>query len=258
MSVGSAADRKAVITVEADIWDKYIDFCLNCHHALNPATNLAMNPATNLAMNPATSLAMNPATSLAMDPATSLSHSSCPFELVYSDYLTLYGRKFLIIIDRHPAWLSVYDLGEKDGAHGLTSALKTHFATFGISMEITSDGGPEHTASATKRFLTDWDVKHRLSSAYFPHSKQHAELRVTSAKRMSRENVSTTGSLDTHAFKRALLTNHNTLKRKTGLSPAQIIFRHPIREFSEGSLPDASMKANRMVSTSKQRGGSQN
>ena len=44
---------------------------------------------------------------------------------------------------------------------GLISALKTHFTTFGISIEIASDEGLGHTASATKRFLTDWDVKHR-------------------------------------------------------------------------------------------------
>ena len=80
---------------------------------------------------------------------------------MYSDYLTLYVRKFLIIIDRHSAGVSVYNVGEKQGAQGLISGLKTHFTSFGSSMEITSDEGPGYTASATKRFLTDWDVKHR-------------------------------------------------------------------------------------------------
>ena len=117
-----------------------------------PATSMAMNPATSLATNPATSMATNPATSVAMNPATSL-----------------YGRKFLIIIDRNPAWLSVYDVREKEGAQGLIPALKTNFTTFSISMEIASDEGPRYTASATIGFLTDWDVKHRLPSAYPPH-----------------------------------------------------------------------------------------
>ena len=94
--------------------------------------------------------------------------------MVYSDNLTLYARKFLIIIDRYSARLSVYDVGKKEGAQGLISALKTHFTTFGISMEIASDGGPEYTASATKKML--------------------------------REHVFTTGSPDTDNFKRALLT----------------------------------------------------
>ena len=164
-------------------------------------------------------------------PPTPLLHPSYPFELVCSDYMTLYGRKFLIIVDRYSGWLSVYDVGKKEGAQGLISALKTHFTTFGISIEMASDGGPEYTAHTTKKFLKDWAVRHRLSSAHFPHSNQRAELGVKSAKRMLRDNVSTTGSLDTDSFKRALLTHRNTPDRDTGMSPAQVIFGHPIRDF---------------------------
>ena len=143
----------------------------------------------------------------------------------------LYGRKFLIVVDRYSGWLSVYDVGKKEGAQVLICALKTHFTTFGISMEVASDGGLEYTASSTRRFLKDWAVRHRLSSAHFPHSNQRAGLGVKSAKRMLRENVSTTGRLDTDSFKRALLTHRNTPDRDTGMSPAQVIFGHLIRDF---------------------------
>ena len=121
------------------------------------------------------------------------------------------------------------------------AALKTHFTTFGISMEVASDGGLEYTASSTRRFLKDWAVRHRLSSAHFPHSNQRAGLGVKSAKRMLRENVSTTVSLDTHAFKRALLTHRNTPDRDTGLSTAQVILGHTIRDlFPTGTNPERS------------------
>ena len=164
-------------------------------------------------------------------PPTPLSHPSYPFELICSDYLTLYGRRFLIVVDRYSGWLSVYDVGKKEGAQGLITALKTHFTTFGISLEVASDGGPEYIATATDKFLKDWGVRHRLSSSYFPHSNQRAELGVKSAKRMLRENVSTNGSLDTDSFKRALLNHRNTPDRDTGVSPAQVIFGRPIRDF---------------------------
>ena len=60
-------------------------------------------------------------------------------ELVCSENLTQYGRKFLIIIDRHSAWSSVYNVGKKEGAQGLTSVLNTNHTTFGIRMEIASE-----------------------------------------------------------------------------------------------------------------------
>jgi len=43
---------------------------------------------------------------------------------------------------------------------------RTFFSTFGVPEELSSDGGPEFTASTTGEFLQRWGVRHRLSSAY--------------------------------------------------------------------------------------------
>ena len=48
---------------------------------------------------------------------------------------------------------------------------------------------------------------------------------------MLRENVSPSGHLNTDKFLCALLNYRNTPERDTGLSPAQVIFGHPIRDF---------------------------
>ena len=74
-------------------------------------------------------------------------------------------------------------------------------------------------------------MKFRLSSAYFPHSNQRAELGVRAANRMLRDNLTPTGSLDSDRFLRALLTYRNTPDRDTGKSPAQVIFGHAIKDF---------------------------
>ena len=125
--------------------------------------------------------------------------------MICSVYFFLHDRKYLIMVDQYSNWLSVYDTGNTEGAKGLISALKTNFTTFGISME--------YTAAATEKFFRDWGVHHRRSAAHFLHSNQRAELGVKSAKRMLRENVTISGTLDTDRFKRALLNHHNTPDR---------------------------------------------
>jgi hypothetical protein len=57
---------------------------------------------------------------------------------VHLDYIAQNGR-------RHLAWSSVYDVGEKEGAQGLT--LKSNHTTFGISVEISSDSSATSLAT---------------------------------------------------------------------------------------------------------------
>ena len=163
-------------------------------------------------------------------PPKPLPTPSYPFEMIVSDYFSYAGKQFLIIADRYSGWLSVYQ-GGPDGADSLIKLLKTHFTTFGISDELASDGAGEYLSHKTQKFLKDWKVKFRLSSAYFPHSNQRAELGVRAAKRMLRENLNPSGGLDSDRFLGALLAYRNTSDRDTGRSPAQIIFGHAIKDF---------------------------
>ena len=154
-----------------------------------------------------------------------------PFEMICTDYFSFAGKEYYIIVDRYSGWLSVYK-ANNDGAKDFVRTLKEYFSTFGIALQVTSDGGPQFTSKITQSFFKDWGVTHRVSSTYFPHSNQHAEQGVKSAKRMLRDNICTDGSLNTDKFLRALLLHRNTPDRDTGLSPAQIIFGRSIRDFS--------------------------
>ena len=162
-------------------------------------------------------------------PASPLPSPDYPFEQICSDYFSHGGHKYLIIVDRFSNWISVYKTS-RSGAEMLIKLLRRHFVTFGTSSELASDGGPEYTASATQRFLATWDVHHRLSSAYNPHSNQRAELGVKVAKRMIRNNTDQSGSLDNDMFARALLNYRNTPCRDIKLSPAEIIYGRPIKD----------------------------
>ena len=48
------------------------------------------------------------------------------------------------------------------GAKGLIDSFRSSFVTYGIPVELVSDGGPEFTSTDTRHFLSSWGVHHRL------------------------------------------------------------------------------------------------
>ncbi|XP_062597916.1 uncharacterized protein LOC134259340, partial [Saccostrea cucullata] len=129
---------------------------------------------------------------------------------------------YLVVVDRYSNWPIVDQSAV--GAQGLKTCLRRIFVTYRIPDELASDGGPELTATTTRQFLRDWGVHHRLSSVAFPHSNCRAEIGVKTVKRLLMDNTSSSGDVDTDAFKRAMLQYRNTPDRDTKLSPAICIF----------------------------------
>ena len=109
--------------------------------------------------------------------------------------------------------------------------LRRSFVTYGIPDELSSDGGPEFVAAATRDFLKSWGVHHRLSSVAFPHSNSRAEIGVKTVKRAICNNTGPGGTLDTDAFQRAMLQYRNCPDKETKLSPAMCVFGRPTRDF---------------------------
>ena len=166
-------------------------------------------------------------------PSQPASPPKTPFEQVFADFFDFGGHHYLVVGDRLSGWPEVFSTpkgSSNAGARGLISCLRSLFATFGVPEELSSDGGPEFTASLTKSFLQKWGVHHRKSSAYHAQSNGRAEVAVKSAKRLLRSNVDMSGSLDNDMFLKALLQLRNTPDPDCRISPAEIIFGRPIRD----------------------------
>ena len=151
-----------------------------------------------------------------------------PFQCICADYFHYKGHTYLVIVDRYSNWPIVER--DKDGATGLIKTLRRTFATYGIPDELSSDGGPEFIAQATRTFLHEWGVHHRLSSVAFPHSNCRAEVGVKTVKRLITGNVGRDGAIDMDAFQEAILQYRNTPDPTTKMSPAMCVFGRPVRD----------------------------
>ena len=92
-------------------------------------------------------------------PATVSLPPSTPFEQIFADFFQCAGHHYLVIGDRLSGWCDVFEAPKgtaRAGAEGLISNLRSVFSRFGVPIEISSDGGPEFTASATKNFLSSF------------------------------------------------------------------------------------------------------
>ena len=173
------------------------------------------------------------APSQAAMPANPSPVPSTPFESILADFFDFGGCNYLVAGDRLSGWVEIFKAPHgtaQAGAQGLIAALRALFATFGVPEEISSDSGPEFSSAATADFLTRWEVRHRMSSTYFPQSNGHAEVAVKKAKRMLMDNVGPTGPLDNDGLLRALLQARNTPDPDCNISPAQVVFGRPTRD----------------------------
>ena len=91
-----------------------------------------------------------------------------------------------------------------------------------------------------------------LSSVALAHSNGRAELGFKTCKRMLMENTRSNGEINLDRFQRGMLQYLNTPDRGTGLSPAQMIFGRPIKDFIP-ILPGSYRPQNTWIETSRAR-----
>ena len=154
-----------------------------------------------------------------------------PFQQVCADYFSIVHHSYLTVVDRFSGWLCVYHCKKNEmDAKTLINIFRELFVAYGVSEEISSDGGPQFKSKDFQDFLAVWGVKWRPSSASYPQSNGRAELGVKTAKRIIHNNVSADGSLNNDSAARAILEYRNTPLPDLKLSPAQILFHRQLRD----------------------------
>ena len=153
-----------------------------------------------------------------------------PFQKICLDYFEIGHHSYLSSVDRFSGWITVYHFPHSATAKQLTSICRASFIAYGVSEELSSDGGPQFAANEFKQFLRDWGVNHRISSVNYPQSNGRAEVGVKSAKRIICDNASPNGSLDNDRAARAIMQYRNTPIPDVGLSPAQLLLHRQLRD----------------------------
>ena len=154
-----------------------------------------------------------------------------PFQQICLDYFTAGNQSYLSCVDRFSGWITITHYPHQNATcRKLIATCRSIFSTYGVPEEISSDGGPQFTAEEFKSFLTNWGIKHRLSSVGYPQSNGRAELGVKTSKRLIQQNTAPDGSLDTDKALKAILQHRNTPIPELGLSPAQLLLHRQLRD----------------------------
>ena len=154
-----------------------------------------------------------------------------PFQMVVADFCDLKGKSWLVIADRFTGWISIYYFEKEATTEKVIDILKTSFSTFGVAVNLSTDNDTRFRSHAFQEFLKLWGVSHRVSSDYNPHSNLRAETAVKSAKRILLDNTKSDGSPIWDKVRRAVMQHRNTPLNDVKLSPAQLVFGRPIRDF---------------------------
>ena len=94
--------------------------------------------------------------------------------MLASDYFTLGGQNYFVVVGQYSNWPSVYSaIG--NGAKELVKVMREYMGTFGVMSDISSNGGSQYKSESFKEICKRYGIHHRISSVAFPHSNLKAE-----------------------------------------------------------------------------------
>jgi hypothetical protein len=145
-----------------------------------------------------------------------------------NDHWKLIQCGSIFVSDTESRYAIVFDFVKGDlCSRELIRSCMRCFADFGVPVRVRSDGGTNLISAEILNFFKNWGVISVNSTPHYPQSNGHAEAAVKAMENLV-QKAAPNGHLDTDAFQQGILEWRNT-PREAGLSPAEIVFGHPIR-----------------------------
>ena len=158
-------------------------------------------------------------------------------KLFAMDHFFLRLVEYLAIADRHSGMLGVHCTKHR-GANEVIKILRVYYQRQGIPRIIFTKGLSIFCAQEMKDFFKRYDIEHKISNVSNLHANLRSEVSVKSLKRMLRDIVGNSGSLDSDAVTEALLCHANTKCRVLNKSPAELVYGSCLKDF----FPQASQQ----------------
>ena len=166
------------------------------------------------------------------NPPTTLLHPwswpEGPWKRIHVDFAgPFYGSMYMVVVDAHSKWLEVFPMTTTTTEKTL-EVLRNLFASYGLPEQLVSDNGPQFTSHKFELCMKANGIKHIRTSPYHPASNGEVERFVQTFKQAMQAGKSDTGSLNVK-LARFLLTYRSTPSTTTGVTPAELFLKRPLR-----------------------------
>ena len=145
-----------------------------------------------------------------------------PWQKIACDFFKWNGLNYLLVVDYLSRWIEIFHMSSTTAEHTINK-LKSCFSTYGIAMEVYTDGGPQFTSREFSDFSKTYGFRHTTSSPYYSQSNGEAERAVQTVKLILSKCKESKGDVY------LAMLSYRTAPLSNGLTPAEILFGRKIR-----------------------------
>ena len=172
-------------------------------------------------------------------------YPALPWQRLHIDFVCpVYEKMLLVVVDALSKWPEVF-VTEDTTTEETISTLPSLFARLGLPDQIVSDGGPQFTSEAFRKFTNANGIKNVTGAPYNPATNGQAEKLVQSFKKGVKAVKS--GRTLQHKLDRFLLAYRSAPHATTSLSPAQLLLGRNVKTRLDLIKPDVTREVNKKL-----------